>query len=69
VPCYEIIIRGHIDRRRAGCFEGMEIIQLPEGNSVLVGEVSDQAALHFILNRTRDMGLELLSVKRKDYGE
>ena len=63
---YEIIIRGHIDKRRAGWFEGLEITQLPGGNSVLVGEVLDQAALHFILNRIRDMGLQLLSVKRKE---
>ena len=60
---YEIIIRGHIDQRRADWFAGLEIIQLPEGISRLAGEVMDQAALHGILNRVRDMGVELLSVK------
>jgi len=63
---YEIIIRGHIDQRRADCFAGLEIIQLPEGISRLAGEVVDQAALHGILNRVRDMGIELLSVKCND---
>ena len=59
----EIIVRGHIDQRRVDWFAGLEIIQLPEGISRLAGEVADQAALHGILNRVRDMGIELLSVK------
>lgn len=63
---YEIIIRGHIDKRRASWFEGFEISHLSGGNSVLSGEVLDQATLHFILNRIRDMGLQLLSVNRKE---
>jgi hypothetical protein len=62
----EIIVRGHIDQRRAEWFAGLEINQLPEGNSRLAGEVLDQAALHGILNRVRDMGVELLSVKCKE---
>lgn len=64
---YEIIIRGHIDQRRADWFAGLDIIQLSEGISRLVGEVVDQAALHGILNRIRDMGIELLSVKCNDH--
>lgn len=36
---YEIIVKGHIHKRWAYWFEGFEISQLPEGNSVLVGEV------------------------------
>jgi len=62
----EIIVRGHIDQRRADWFAGLEIIQLPEGISRLAGEVADQAVLHGILNRVRDMGIELLSVKCND---
>ncbi|KUO51182.1 MAG: hypothetical protein APF76_16975 [Desulfitibacter sp. BRH_c19] len=63
---YEIIIKGHIDWRRADWFAGLEITQLPDGKSLLSGEVADQAALHGILNRVRDMGLPLLSVKQKE---
>jgi len=61
---YEIIINGHIDRRRGDWFAGLEITQLPGGESRLSGKVEDQAALHGILNRFRDMGLQLLSVRR-----
>ncbi|KJS48362.1 hypothetical protein [Desulfosporosinus sp. BICA1-9] len=63
---YEIMIRGHIDQRRAGWFAGLEITQLPEGITRLAGEVVDQAALHGILSRLRDMGIDLLSVKCND---
>jgi len=63
---YEIIVRGHIDLHRADRFAGMKITQLPEGKSRLAGEVVDQAALHGILNRVRDMGIELLSVHGDD---
>ncbi|KUO58609.1 MAG: hypothetical protein APF84_15665 [Gracilibacter sp. BRH_c7a] len=63
---YEIIIQGHIDQRREDWFAGLKITQLPEGKSLLAGEVADQSALHGILNRIRDMGLQLLSVKRKN---
>ena len=62
----EIIVRGHIDQRRVDWFAGLEIIQLPEGISRLAGEVADQAVLHGILNRVRDMGIELISVKCND---
>ncbi|UCC65742.1 MAG: hypothetical protein JSV36_12520 [Anaerolineae bacterium] len=45
-------------------FEGLEMVQGPDGETVLTGPVIDQAALHGILNRIRDLGVPLLSVKR-----
>jgi hypothetical protein len=45
-------------------FEGLEMVQEPGGETVLTGPVIDQAALHGILNRIRDLGVPLLSVKQ-----
>jgi hypothetical protein len=61
---YEIRFRGHLDVRRAQMFEGLEMAQEPDGETVLTGLVIDQAALHGILSRIRDMGVPLLSVKQ-----
>ena len=60
---YEIRFRGHLDARRAQMFEGLEMVQGPAGETVLTGPVIDQAALHGILDRIRDLGVPLLSVK------
>ncbi len=61
---YRIRIKGHLDARWAGWFDGLEITQMPEGDTLLSGSGIDQAALHGILNRIRDLGLELISVQR-----
>ena len=61
---YEIRFKGYLNRRRAQMFEGLEMVQGPGGETVLTGPVIDQAALHGILNRIRDLGVPLLSVKR-----
>ena len=61
---YEIRFKGHLDVRRAQMFEGLEMVQGPGGETVLTGPVIDQAALHGILDRIRDLGVPLLSVKR-----
>ena len=61
---YEIRFKGHLDVRRAQMFEGLEMVQGPDGETVLTGPVIDQAALHGILNRIRDLGVPLLSVRR-----
>jgi len=45
-------------------FEGLEMVQEPGGETVLTGPVLDQAALHGILNRVRDLGVPLLSVRQ-----
>jgi hypothetical protein len=61
---YEIRFWGHLDLRRAQMFEGMEMVREPGGETVLTGPVLDQAALHGILSRIRDLGVPLLSIKR-----
>ncbi len=61
---YEIRFQGHLSLRRAQMFEGLEMVQEPGGDTVLTGPVLDQAALHGILARIRDLGVPLLSVRR-----
>ncbi|TFG61716.1 MAG: hypothetical protein E4H36_09760 [Spirochaetales bacterium] len=61
---YRICIEGHLDARRAGDFEGFRAELTPEGETVLSGPVEDQAALHSILTRIRDLGIPLVSVIR-----
>ena len=63
---YEILIRGHLDQRRAAGFEGLTLTQLPNGTTQLAGAVTDQAALYAILTRIRDLGLPLLLVEWKE---
>ena len=60
---YEITVQGHLDARRAECFEGLELRILPDGETLIIGFLRDQAELHAILNRIRDMGIVLISVK------
>jgi hypothetical protein len=66
---YEIRIKGHLDSRRAQWFEGLTMTQLPDGETVLFGPIVDQAALHGVLSKIRDLGLLLLSVKRLESGD
>ena len=60
---YQIQFRGHLDPSRAEMFEGLEMVHEPGGDTVLTGPVIDQAALHGVLNKIRDLGVPLLSVK------
>jgi hypothetical protein len=60
---YEIRFAGHLSAYRAQMFEGLEMVQVPNGETVLTGHVIDQAALHGILNKIRDLGVPLLLVK------
>ncbi|MCB0075935.1 MAG: hypothetical protein KDD73_00845 [Anaerolineales bacterium] len=60
----EIRLKGQLDQRWAAWFEGMEITPTPEGDTCLSGPVADQAALHGLLKKVRDLGIPLLSVSR-----
>jgi len=62
--CYQITVKGHLDDRWASWFEGMTITRADNGETRLTGPVVDQAALHGLLRKVRDVGLPLLSVTR-----
>ena len=59
---FEIRLQGHLDTRWASWFDGLTITQTEDGNTVLSGPVADQAALHGLLKKVRDLGLPLLSI-------
>jgi hypothetical protein len=59
---YEIRLKGHLDTRWADWFEGLTITALDNGETLLTGSVVDQAALHGLLRKVRDLGMPLLSV-------
>jgi hypothetical protein len=61
---YQIRVKGHLGPRWEGWFEPMTIAPQPDGDSLLTGPVADQAALHGILKRIRDLGLPLVSIER-----
>ena len=63
---YEIRIAGYLDDRWTDWFEGMIFTHESDGNTTLYGPLTDQAALHGLLNGIRDLGLALLSVQRID---
>jgi hypothetical protein len=62
VQNYEIRLKGHLDARWAEWFDGLAITLDENGTTLLSGPVADQAALHGILKKVRDLGLPLLSV-------
>jgi len=58
----EIRVKGQIAENWSSWFEGLTIIHAAQGETVLTGEISDQAALYGLLAKLRDLGLPLLSV-------
>jgi hypothetical protein len=61
---YQIRIKGHLGREWTNWFGGMTITLEDEGDTLLTGPVVDQAALHGLLRKVRDLGMPLLSVTR-----
>ena len=59
---YEIRLRGQLDSRWADWFDGCTIENASDGTVVIHGRALDQAALHGLLQKVRDVGLPLLSV-------
>jgi hypothetical protein len=63
---YEIRLKGHLGARWTDRFEGMSITHESDGTTILSGLVVDQAALHGLLRKVRDLGLTLISVFQID---
>lgn len=63
---YDIRLRGHLDAHWAAWFDGSTVSHESDGTTVISGHIADQAALHGLLQRVRDLGLPLISVTRFD---
>lgn len=59
---YQITVKGILDSKWSDWFDGMQVAPQASGETILTGPVADQAALHGLLQKIRDMGLPLLSV-------
>lgn len=59
---YQIRIKGHLSSQWTDWFEGLTITLEEDGDTLLTGTVVDQAALHGLLKKVRDLGMPLLSV-------
>lgn len=63
---WEIRVEGQVDQRWSEWFDGMQLTNDTAGQTVIAGEVADQAALHGLLDRVRDVGLTIVSVTRAE---
>lgn len=63
---YRITIRGHLSPHRLRSFEGLEVSQALNGDTLITGWIADQAALFGLLNALRDLGQVLVSLRQLD---
>lgn len=61
---YQIRIKGHLGHQWTDWFEGLTVTLEEDGDTLLTGPVVDDAALHGLLKKVRDLGMPLLSVNR-----
>ena len=61
---YQIVVNGHLDPDWSDWFEGLTITLADNGETILTGSIVDQAALHGVLIKIRDLGLPLVSLTR-----
>ncbi|MDQ1712072.1 MAG: hypothetical protein QOE45_1522 [Frankiaceae bacterium] len=65
-PHYVIRVKGHLDARWATWFDGMHLTNEDDGTTTIDGPVVDQAALHGLLQRLRDVGVPLISLSQAE---
>jgi len=63
---YEIRLQGHLGNRWAAWFDGLTITNCSDGTTTIHGIVVDQAALHGLLQKVRDLGMQLISVTKTE---
>lgn len=63
----EILVEGALDENWSDWLNGVSVTALENGQTLLCGEIPDQAALHGLLARIRDLNLKLISVKKKGH--
>jgi hypothetical protein len=66
---YQIRIKGHLGDQWSDWFDGLTITPDEDGDTCLTGPVIDDAALHGLLKKVRDLGMPLLSVNRVKTGQ
>ena len=66
---YQIRIKGQLGQEWADWFDGLTVTLEDDGSTLLTGSVVDQAALHGLLKKVRDLGMPLLSVNRIEPGQ
>jgi hypothetical protein len=66
---YEIRLKGHLDSRWAAWFDGLSLTNSSDGTTIICGPVADQAALHGLLQKVRDLGLPLISITQAEPGQ
>ena len=64
---YRVELRGHIDGDWSAWLSNLELTHIEAGNTILIGDVVDQAALHGLLARIRDLGIPILLVARQNH--
>ncbi len=68
-PVYRIRVKGHLGAQWTDWFEGLTITREENGDTLLTGPVADQAALHGLLKKVRDLGLPLVSLVHAERDE
>ena len=66
---YQIRLKGHLGSQWTDWFEGLTITLEEDGNTLLTGPVIDQAVLHGLLKKVRDLGMPLVSVSPVEHGQ